>query len=60
MARGIGPKGQRKVERVMHEWKQGELRSGSRKGPDVRSRKQAVAIALSEGRRVSRDKPRSS
>jgi hypothetical protein len=35
------------VERVMHEFKHGELRSGT-SGQKVRNRKQAVAIALSE------------
>jgi hypothetical protein len=37
-----------KVEKVMHEYKQGQLKSGGKK--KVRSRKQAVAIALSEAR----------
>jgi hypothetical protein len=37
-----------KIERVMHEYKHGTLRSGSKTGPKVRSRKQAQAIALSE------------
>lgn len=37
-----------KVEKVMKEYKAGELHSGSKKGPEVKSRKQAVAIALSE------------
>lgn len=37
-----------KVEKVMHEFKHGELHSGSKSGPMVRSRKQAVAIAMSE------------
>lgn len=37
-----------KVEKVMHEFKEGELRSGSKHGPKVGSRKQAIAIALSE------------
>jgi len=32
----------------MHEWKTGTLHSGSKKGPVVRSQKQAVAIALSQ------------
>lgn len=32
----------------MHEFKTGTLHSGSKKGPEVTSRKQAVAIALSE------------
>ena len=38
----------KKVAKVMREYKKGELRSGSKKGPKVKSRKQAVAIALSE------------
>ena len=36
-----------KVEKVMHEFKTGTLHSG-KKGPVVKSRKQAIAIALSE------------
>lgn len=38
------------VEGVMHEFKHGELHSGSKSGPVVKSRKQAVAIAMSEQR----------
>lgn len=41
-----------KVHQTMHEFKHGELRSASKKGPLVRSRKQAVAIALSQARRA--------
>ena len=37
-----------KVEQVMREFKQGKLRSGSKKGPKVKSPKQAIAIALSQ------------
>lgn len=37
-----------KVKKVMHEYGQGKLHSGSKKGPEVTSRKQAIAIALSE------------
>jgi hypothetical protein len=37
-----------KVRTVLREFKAGTLHSGSKKGPRVRSRKQAVAIALSE------------
>jgi len=40
-----------KVEKVMREYKSGKLKSGKRgpgKGPVVKSRKQAVAIAMSE------------
>ena len=44
-------KGKGKVEKVMKEFKNGELHSGSKKGPEVKSRKQAVAIALSEARK---------
>jgi len=39
---------QAKVKKVMDEWKGGTLHSGSKKGPIVRSQKQAVAIALSQ------------
>ena len=41
-------KGAKKVAKVMGEYKKGTLRSGSKKGPKVKSRKQAVAIAMSE------------
>ena len=37
-----------KMDKVMGEFKRGDLRSGSKKGPVVRNRKQAIAIALSE------------
>ena len=40
-------KGQTKVGKVMKEFKSGKLHSG-KKGPVVKSRKQAIAIALSE------------
>lgn len=33
---------------VMHKWGKGKLHSGSKKGPVVKSQKQAVAIMLSE------------
>jgi hypothetical protein len=49
MAR-YGRKASAKVERVMKERKQGTLRSG-RSGKKVTSRKQAIAIGLSEARR---------
>lgn len=41
-------KGAKKVAKVMKEYAKGELHSGSKKGPVVTSKKQAVAIALSE------------
>jgi hypothetical protein len=37
-----------KVGKVMKEYKAGKLHSGSKKGPVVKSQKQAVAIAMSE------------
>ena len=43
-----GPKASEKVERAMHERKRGTLKSGS--GRKVTSRKQAIAIGLSEAR----------
>jgi hypothetical protein len=49
MAR-YGKKAGNKVKRAMHERKQGTLRSG-RSGRKVKSRKQAIAIGLSEARR---------
>jgi hypothetical protein len=42
------PSARKKVKKVMHEYKEGELHSGSEKGPVVKSKKQAIAIALSE------------
>ena len=41
-------KSQKKIKKVMGEFKEGTLHSGSKKGPEVTSRKQAIAIALSE------------
>lgn len=49
MAR-YGKKSQEKVEKAMHERKTGNLKSG-RSGKKVTSRKQAIAIGLSEARR---------
>jgi len=51
--KGPGPKGAAKVGKVMGEFKAGSLHSGSKAGPPVTSRKQAIAIALSEGRKAS-------
>ena len=50
MAR-YGRKAQQKVKQAMHERKRGTLRSG-RSGRKVKSRKQAIAIGLSEARRA--------
>lgn len=43
-------KAQAKIGKVMHEYKEGKLHSGSKKGPEVTSRKQAIAIAMSEAK----------
>ena len=48
--RKYGKKASKKVERAMHERKHGTLKSG-RSGKKVKSRKQAIAIGLSEARR---------
>lgn len=39
------------VEKEMHKFGRGELHSGSKKGPKVQSRRQAVAISLSSARK---------
>ena len=57
MARRYGKKAQSKVRRAMHERKRGTLRSG-RSGKKVTSRKQAIAIGLSEARRSGAKVPR--
>jgi hypothetical protein len=51
-------KGQRKIEKVMKEKKEGTLKSSS--GKKVTSRKQAVAIALSEARKSGAKIPKKS
>ena len=56
MAR-YGRKAARKVEKAMRERKRGTLRSG-RSGKKVRSRKQAIAIGLSQARRAGAKVPR--
>ncbi len=56
MAR-YGKKAQQKVKKAMHERKRGKLRSGG-SGRKVKSRKQAIAIGLSEARRAGGKVPR--
>jgi hypothetical protein len=55
--RKYGPKAGKKVERAMREMKRGKLRSG-RSGKRVKSRKQAIAIGLSEARKSGAKVPR--
>ena len=58
MARKYSKGAQKKVEKVMHERKEGTLRSGS--GRKVTSRKQAIAIGLSEARKEGKKVPKKS
>jgi hypothetical protein len=51
-----GKKASKKVERAMHERKQGTLKSGS--GKKVTSKKQAIAIGLSEARKSGAKVPK--
>ena len=50
MARKYGPKASEKVEKTMHEFKRGKLKSG-KSGKTVTSKKQAIAIGLSQARK---------
>lgn len=43
-------------DKVMHKFKKGKLHSGSKHGPKVKNRKQAIAIMLSE-KKESKNKP---
>jgi hypothetical protein len=57
MARKYSKSSGRKVERAVHEMKHGTLRSGG-SGKKVTSRKQAIAIGLSEARRAGAHVPK--
>lgn len=57
MAKKYSQGSRQKVEKVMHERKAGTLRSG-RSGKKVTSRKQAIAIGLSEARRAGKKVPK--
>jgi hypothetical protein len=56
MARKYSKAASKKVEKVMHERKAGTLKSGS--GRKVKSRKQAIAIGLSEARKEGKKVPK--
>lgn len=55
MARKYSKKASKKVKRTMEEFKQGKLKSG--RGGKVKSRKQAIAIGLSEARAEGKKVP---
>lgn len=55
--RKYSPKASKTVEREMHEYKRGKLKSG-RSGKKVKSRKQAIAIGLSEARKEGAKVPK--
>lgn len=57
MARKYSKRSQAKVKKVMDEYKHGKLKSG-RSGKKVTSRKQAIAIGLSEARRAGAKVPK--
>lgn len=50
------PAAKKKMARVMKEFKEGKLHSGSKHGPEVTNPKQAVAIAYSEARKAKKKK----
>lgn len=53
----FGPKAQQKVEKAMHEMKEGKLKSG-KSGKKVTSREQAIAIGLSQARKAGAKAPK--
>ncbi|HVW82561.1 MAG TPA: DUF6496 domain-containing protein [Candidatus Paceibacterota bacterium] len=55
--RRYGTGAKRTVKKVMREYKRGKLKSGKGRHPKVKSRKQAIAIGLSEARRVGEKVP---
>ncbi len=56
MAR-YGKKAGEKVKKALHEYKRGTLKAGKGKHPKAKSRKQAIAIGLSEARRAGAKVP---
>ena len=56
-AKGGSVKGEAKIAKVMGEFASGKLHSGSKKGPEVKNPKQAMAIAMSEARKAGAKMP---
>jgi hypothetical protein len=46
----------KKIKKVLHEFKEGKLKSGSKEGPEVTNPKQAIAIAISESKKIKKKK----
>ncbi|MES2223676.1 MAG: DUF6496 domain-containing protein [Patescibacteria group bacterium] len=57
MTKKYSTKAQNKIKKVMHEYKTGKLKSG-RSGQKVKSRKQAIAIGISEARKKGLKAPK--
>lgn len=49
-------KKEKKISKVMKEFSEGKLHSGSKKGPEVKDKKQALAIGYSEAKRMNKKK----
>jgi len=58
MARKYSKAASKKGKKAVHEMHEGKLHSGSKKGPKVKSRKQAIAIGLSEARAEGKKVPK--
>lgn len=56
--KGRKPKIENKFQKVMKEYEEGHLHSGSKEGPLVTNRKQAIAIAYSEARKSGAKLPK--
>lgn len=56
MANKYGPKARKKIEETIHEYKEGDLETGS--GKKVHSREQAVAIGISKARKANAKVPK--
>lgn len=46
----------KKISKVIHEFEEGQLHSGSKKGPVVKNKDQAIAIAYSEAKKSKKKK----
>ncbi len=52
MSKGKEQRKDKKIKKVMEEFKEGKLHSGSKSGPEVTNPKQAIAIGYSEARKA--------